>query len=216
MRSAKSNARRAHDVLHQFQVRRRRRRHCTRHLGHARPLDERDRRQGRSGARCHHRARQERCRHQGRGRHLGQGQLQRRRRSELLGIAEPGFQRNRQARRRGGGDRAAVRAGSEPLAVVPTARNLRQAVGRRHQRHRARRRAGALPRLSLPGRGGQSQDPRRAPRDQGRAVPRRRRHAAHRSDAAARGRVAGSAQGRPDPARSRQIDEARRRGRARR
>ena len=76
-------------------------------------------------------------------------------------------------------------------------RDLRQAVGRGDQRHRARRRLRALPRLPSPRRRRQPEDARRAARDQGRPVSRRRRHAAHRPHDAARRRAAIPAQGRP-------------------
>ena len=70
----------------------------------------------------------------------------------------------------------------EPQAVagLSAARDLRQAVGRGDQRHRDGRRLRARARLPSPHRGRQSEDAARPARDQGRPVPRRRRHAAHR------------------------------------
>ena len=78
----------------------------------------------------------------------------------------------------------------------------------------ARRRLRAVPRLPSSRRGRQSEDARRPAGDQDRAVPRRRRHAAHRAHDAAGRRAAVPAQGRPDQARAGQGHEARRRGRA--
>ena len=111
-------------------------------------------------------------------------------------------------------DHDGVRAQPQALADLPQARNLRQAVGRGAQRHRDGRRLRARARLPSPRRGRQSEDAARPARDQGRAVPRRRRHAAHRAHDGDRGRAAVPAQGRPDPARPRQGDEARRQRRA--
>ena len=72
------------------------------------------------------------------------------------------------------------------LAGVPPHRDLGQAVGRRDQRAGARRRLRADAVLPLSRRRRQSEDPARPARDQGRPVPRRRRHparAAHRAAA---------------------------------
>ena len=128
---------------------------------------------------------------------------------EMLAASSP-TSRRRRARRW----RVAARLRGEPqaLAALPAARNLRQAVGRGDQRHRARRRLRAVPRLPPPRRVRQSEVARRPARDQDRAVSRRRRHAAHRAHDAARRRAAIPAQGRPDQARAGQGHEDRRRG----
>ena len=70
----------------------------------------------------------------------------------------------------------AVRGKPQAVAALSQARNLRQAVGRRDQRHRAGRLLRARARLPSPHRRRQSEDPARPAGDQGRAVPRRRRH----------------------------------------
>ena len=75
---------------------------------------------------------------------------------------------------------AALRGEPQMVGALPAARDLRQAVGRGDQRHRARRRLRALPRQPPPRRRRQCQDARRPAGGQGRAVSRRRRHAAHR------------------------------------
>ena len=106
----------------------------------------------------------------------------------------------------------AVRGEPQAVAALPAHRDLRQAVGRRDQRHRARRRLRAVPRLPPARRRRQRQDPRRPARGQDRPVPRRRRHAAHRAHDGAGRCAAIPAQGRPAPAQPRQGDEARRRG----
>ena len=51
---------------------------------------------------------------------------------------------------RGGRGHQAVRGEPQAVAALPAARDLRQAVGRGDQRHRARRRLRALPRLPSP------------------------------------------------------------------
>ena len=85
----------------------------------------------------------------------------------------------------------------QAVADLPADRDLRQAVGRRDQRHRARRRLRTVPRLPPAHRRRQRQDPRRPARGQDRPVSRRRRHAAHRAHDAAGRCVAVPAQGRP-------------------
>ena len=77
-----------------FTVRRRRRRHRARHLGHAGPLDERHRHGGDRGAVGDRRAGHRRRRHQGRGHHLGQGHVLRRRRPHHAGSAQPDLRRH--------------------------------------------------------------------------------------------------------------------------
>ena len=153
-----------------------------------------------------------RRRDQGRGHHLGQGHVLRRRRPHAAGSARPHLRRAGQDAGRGGRGHEAVRGEPQAVAALPAARDLRQAVGRRDQRHRARRRLRALPRLPSPHRRRQRQDPRRPARGQDRPVPRRRRHAARRAHDGAGRRAAIPAQGRPAPAQPRQGDEARRRG----
>ena len=81
-----------------------------------------------------------RCRRQGRGHHLGQGHVLRRRRSHDAGDAEPHLRRAGGVARRGGGECAAVRGKPQAVAALPPHRDLRQAVGRGDQRHRGRRR----------------------------------------------------------------------------
>ena len=90
----------------------------------------------------------------------------------------------------------------------------RQAVGRRHQRHRHGRRLRAVPRLPSPRRLRQSEDAARPAGSEGRPVPRRRRHPARRAHDAAGRRAAIPAQGRPAARRPRQGDEAHRQRRA--
>ena len=105
------------------------------------------------------------------------------------------------------GEEAAMRVfyeGSRKLILdLSQAGDLRQAVRRRDQRrlHGRRLRAGA--RLPLPHRRRQRQGARRPAGDQGRPVPRRRRHAARRAADADARRVADAVQGRPDHARPR-------------
>ena len=198
----------------QFQTRRRRRRHRARHLGHARPLDERHRhgrdrgidRRGRQGRR--------RRRHQGRGDHLGQGSLLRRRRPHDAGENGRALRRDGAQARRGSRRQDGVRREPQALAALPAAGNLRQALGLRAQRHRHGRRLRARARLPPSRRRRQRQDPARPARDQGRPVPRRRRHAARRAPAAAGRRAAISAQGRPAQGRPRQGAQAGRQRRA--
>ncbi len=162
------------------------------------------------------RAGRERRRDQGRGHHLGQGHVLRRRRSHHAGNAEPHLCRADQGARRGGGEHKAVRGKPQAVAALSPHRDLRQAVCRGDQRHRARRRLRADARLPPAHRRRQRQDAARPARDQDRPVPRRRRHAAHRAHDAARRRIAIPVQGRAAPPRPRQGDEARRRGGARR
>ena len=95
----------------------------------------------------------------------------------------------------------AVRPEPPLLAGVPRHRNLGQAVGRRDQRPRARRRFRADAGLPLSRRRRQSEDAARPARDQGRPVPRRRRHPARAAHRAAAGCDAAPAQGRGDQAR---------------
>ena len=108
-----------------------------------------------------------------------------------------------------------LRGEPQALAALSAARDLGQAVGRGDQRHRARRRLRAVPRLPSSRRLRQSEVARRPARDQDRAVSRRRRHPAHRAHDAAGRRAAVPAQGRPDQARAGQGHEDRRRGGAR-
>ena len=171
----------------QFQARRRCRRHRARHLGHARPLDERHRSRGDRGIVEDRREGRGRRRDQGRGHHLGQGDVLRRRRSHAARHRSPARSptwpraRARRPRRRCCSSRE-----PQAVAALPAHRDLRQAVRRRDQRHRARRRLRALPRLPPAHRRRQRQDPPRPARDQDRPVPRRRRHPAHRAHDGAR------------------------------
>ena len=103
----------------------------------------------------HRREGRGRRRHQRRGHHLRQGDVLRRRRPHHARNFQPRVRRHREGARRGAGDRAAVRGEPQALAALPPARDLRQALGRRDQRHRARRRLRAVPRLPSPRRGRQ-------------------------------------------------------------
>ena len=104
-----------------------------------------------------------RRRDQGRGHHLGQGHVLRRRRSHAAGNADAHVRRARQdARARKPRSTHAVRGEPQAVAALPAARDLRQAVGRRDQRHRARRRLRAVPRLPSSHRRRQRQDARSA------------------------------------------------------
>ena len=139
-----SRIRRSPEPWHyvQFQARHRRRRHRARHLGHARPLDERHRPQGHRGARRHRRAGRGRRRDQGRGHHLRQGDVLRRRRPHHAGNLQPRVRRHRRRRRaRRWRDHAALRGEPQALAALPAARNL--AASRGSRRSTARRSAAA-------------------------------------------------------------------------
>ena len=100
--------------------------------------------------------------------------------------------------------------------VLRSDRDLGQAVGRRDQRACARRRLRTDAVLPLPRRRGKSEDPSRPAGNQGRAVPRRRRHPARAAHRAAAGCDADAAEGRGDQSRQGQGAEAGRRRRARR
>ncbi len=114
----------------------------------------------------------------------------------LLEAPDPHLRRDGEDAGRGGGGEPPVQREPQAVAALSAARDLRQAVGRRDQRHRARRRLRALPRLPSSHRRRQRQDPRRSARGQDRPVPRRRRYAARRAHAGARRRAAVPAQGR--------------------
>ncbi len=73
--------------------------------------------------------------------------------------------------RRGRRRCAAVRGEPQAIAALPAHRDLRQAVGRGDQRHRARRRLRALPGLPSPRRRRKRENARRASRGQGRPLP---------------------------------------------
>ncbi len=117
---------------------------------------------------------------------LGQGGVLRWRRSVDARGHEPPLWRSVEGEGRGRGQPDAVRREPEILAGIPRHRNLRQALGRRHQRACARRRVRADAVVPLPRRRGKPQDPARPARGQGWPVPRRWRHparAAHRGAA---------------------------------
>ena len=82
----------------------------------------------------------DRCRGEGRRHHLQQGGVLRRRRSLDARGHEPHLCEDAEGEGRGRGQPDAVRPEPPFLAGVPQHRNLGQAVGRRHQRARARRR----------------------------------------------------------------------------
>ncbi len=94
------------------------------------------------------------------------------------------------------------------LAGAALDRNVRQAVGGRDQRPRARRRFRDHAVLPLSRGGGESQDAPRPARSEGRPVPRRRRHAARAAPGAAAGRDDDSAQGRSGHARQGQAAQS--------
>ena len=75
-------------------------------------------------------------------------------------------------RQRGTGGDAPVRGKPQAVAALSPHRDLRQAVGRGDQRHRARRRLRACARLPPPRRRAESADPPRAAGNQGRPVSR--------------------------------------------
>ena len=171
-------------------------------------------RRGDRGAVEHRREGRGRRRDQGRGHHLGQGHVLRRRRSHAAGNARraPSTTWPRRRARRPRPRRCSRRAAS----CRSSTGGSRPAASRGSPRSTAPRWAAASssPRLPPPHRRRQREDPPRPARDQGRAVSRRRRHAAHRAHDAAGRRAAIPAQGRPAHARPRQGDEADRRGRA--
>ena len=202
------------DAHGQFQTRHRRRRHRAGHLGHGRPFDERHHDGRHRGARRGCRESRGRCRHQGRGHHLGQGRLLRRRRSHHARAHGHDIRRHDPHERRGSGRGFRVRGKPQAVAALPAHRNLRQAVGLRAQRHRHGRRLRARARLPSPRRRRQPQDAARPARDQDRTVPRRRRHPARRAHDPACRRAAIFAQGRSAQGRPRQGDEADRQRRA--
>ena len=120
------------------------------------------------------------------------------------------------AQGRGSGQPVLFDAEPTFLAGVPLDRDLRQAVGRRHQRACARRRLRTDAVVPLPRRRRKSEDPSRPARSQGRAVPRRRRHPACAAHRAAAGCDAVAAEGRGDQSRQGQGAETDRRHRSRR
>ena len=182
-------------MAYQFQARNRRRRHRARHLGYARPLDERDRPQGHRGALRDRREGRRRRGDQGRGDHIRQGDVLRRRRPHHAGKARREFAEARQGQGRGSG-RGALFEESRKLSLLyrrletcgkPWVAAINgTALGGGFE----------LPRLPPPRRGGQPEDARRPAGGQGRPVSRRRRHAAHRAHDAAGRRAAVPAQGR--------------------
>ena len=115
---------------------------------------------------------------QGRGRHLRQGGLLRRRRSDMLETAGDEYARRAKAE----GEEAAMRAFVDRMKQLslrlPAPRDLRQTGRRGDQRGLHGRRLRARARLPLSGRRRHRQGARRPARDQGRPLPRRRRHAA--------------------------------------
>ena len=153
-----------------------------------------------------------RRRHQGRRDHLGQGHVLRRRRPQHAGDAESRLCRAEEIAGRGGGECPLVRGCAQPLADLPAHRDLRQAVGGGDHRHRDGRRLRARARLPSSRRRRQRQGAARPAGDQGRTIPRRRRHAARRANAAAGRCAAIPAQRRPHRLQPRQGHEAHRRG----
>ncbi len=152
---------------------------------------------------------------QGRGDHLRQGHVLRRRRPHDAGNARPRIRRLARDAGRGEAAMRALRGEPQALAALPAAGDL--AASRGWRRSTALTLGGGFElclachhRVACR----QSEIARGPARDQDRAVPRCRRHAAHRAHDAARRRAAVSAQGRPDQARAGQGHEDRRRGRA--
>ena len=164
---------------------------------------ERARRQGRR-----------RRRDQGRGRHLRQGDLLRRRRSHDAARHGARIRARRQGGGRGEGDARLLRPLAPAVAHLPQARELRQTLRRGDQRRLPGRRLRARARLPLSRRRRQRQGARRPAGDQGRPVPRRRRHAARRAADADARRAADAVPRRPAQARRGQEDGPRPRRRA--
>ena len=167
---------------------------------------EADRRKGRG-----------RRRHQGRGHHVRQGGVFRRRRPH---DAAGHGRANSRAIAKAEGEEAAMRAFSEGMRrlnpALSPARDLRQAVRRRDQRRLPGRRLRTALACHYRVVSDEREDPRRPAGDQGRPVPRRRRHAARAApdaDAATRCRCCSRA---TRSARRRQEDGPHPRGRARR
>ena len=198
----------------QLSFRNRRRRHRARDLGHAGPVDERDQRRGRRRARPDRRQDRERRSDQRRRLHLRQGWLRGGRGPDDARDRRQGIRAPRQGRRQGRGDARLRRRDEAIVARLPPPRNLRQTGRRRDQRrvHGRRFRTGAGVPLSHRRRYGQGA--RRTAGDQGRALSRRRRHAARRAADADAGRAADAAQGRSDPPGRGEEDGPRARGRA--
>ena len=201
----------------EFHSRHRRRRHRARHLGHARPLDERHRH----------------------GRDRGALRPSSRRSQPMqpsrAWSSPPARTRSAAAPTspcwsvsprifadmvRNEGEEAAARMLFEESRKLSQLYRRLETSGKpwvaRHQRHGARRRLRAGARLPSPRRRRQSEDPARPARGEGRPVPRRRRHPARGAHAGARRRAANAAQGRSAQTRPRQGDEADRCRRARR
>ncbi len=202
------------DELQQLQTRYRRGRHRAGDLGCARPVDERDRPQGDRGTLCHHRAGGDRHGDQGRGHHLRQRSVLRRRRPDHAGDLRAAVRGGREGARRGGGRGAHLRGEPQMVGALPAARDQRQAVGGGDQWHGARWRLRVVSCLPSSRRRRHRQDARRVARGQGRVVSGRRRDAAHRPHDGAWRRAAIPAQGRRTRRRAGEGDEARRRGRA--
>ena len=138
-------------TLRQLQARHRRRRHRARHLGRARPLDERHRPQGHRGALRHRRSRwrptpaiKGAVITSGKDTFCAGADL------TMLEMFSRQFADMVEGARRGGRQCNALRGEPQAVAALPAARDQRQAVGRRDQRHGARRRLRALPRLPPP------------------------------------------------------------------
>ena len=191
----------------QFQARYRRRRNRAPHLGCAGPIHERDYAAGHRGTVRDRRAAygrrgRQRCRH-----HLGQGGVLRRCRPHPPGVARPHLCDTRQGGGRGAGSGATVRRKPQTVAPLPAYRDLRQTLGRGHQRHCGGRWLRACARLSLPRCRTEPEDARRPAGNQGRVVSRRRRHHPHLAHAGPGRCAAIPAQGRSASCRARQGDE---------
>ena len=180
-------------------------------LGHAGPLDERDQQRGGRGARP---------RSSTRSRVTKRSKAPSSRRARMGSPAAPTSRCSKSSGDeyarliKDEGKEAAMRFfvdRTKQLSLdLPAARDLRQAGRRRDQRRMHGRRLRACARVPLSYRRGRGQGARRTARNQGRAVPRRRRHPASGATDADAGGAADAAQGRPDPPRRGQEDGPRR------
>ncbi len=176
-----------------------RRRHRARDLGHAGALHERHHPGGDGRAVATDRPRRGRGSDQGLRHRFRQGGLLGRRRPDHAAGPRRALSQARQGQGRGSRHHDILRGVAPPVAPLPPARDVWKTLRRRGARGLSRRRLRAGARLPPPRPVGRGGDPRRSARDQGRAVPRGRRHAAGRPPDADRRRLADAVQGRADP-----------------